>query len=303
MKKILLIGAFCVVIVAIIAGGLLYYNYERDESAKSMGYLNYDDYKRVAKAGFASSKEEKEALNFGVDTKAKYVAAKAGGFKTGEEYFTAYTNGFHDAASFRQAQELGYSTRNDFDKGQAGGFKTGEEYFTAYTNGFHDAASFRQAQELGYSTRNDFDKGQAGGFANAAEWGEANRGGFDNATLYHAALRRGAQTLDQYKSMTDGNNMIARGADGTSYNRSQCLENDLGKMFYFSGKIIDVLSPYRVKVSIFTAESNFANVMFMEPVAGNMRKDQTIHFLGRLTDLGTGVIISHDISDAELYSP
>lgn len=213
-------------------------------------------------------------------------------------YKRSVAAGFSTKAEENEAFNFGVDTKVKYDAAKRGGFTSGLEWTKANEKGFENVKDYKEATSLGYEDAAAYKDGIQRGYSNASEASAGKAGGFANANEYRIAVNRGVKTRTVLLNLIDGNKMIARCADGTTYSRHMCDQKEVGQRFYFKGKIIDVYSEYKAVIKIFSEKGNNANVIFRDPVMSSFSKEQPIYFWGTLTDLGTGVMIRHDIGDA-----
>lgn len=128
----------------------------------------------------------------------------------------------------------------------------------------------------------------------------AKEGGFLSLNEFRLAQSRRVTTREEFLTAIDGNRMIDRCADGMTYEKKMCSEESLGKKFIFDGSVYNVKSQYEAQIKLSTIKGNYADVIFRENIAGKFRQGEVLKFAGTITDIGTGIIISHTITDAVL---
>jgi hypothetical protein len=247
---------------------------EIQNKAKSLLYSNFDDYEKGQNGGFKSGTEFSMASNMG--------------FSKASEYRDALKRGFSNKNDYDSAKSLGYPSNEDYEKGKLGGFSNYNEYSRAKNKGFENAELFRFALNGGFNFPYEAEAAREGGFANLDE--------------YNLALSRNVTTKQEFLDVIDGNKMIDKCADGMTYERKLCSEKSLGKRFVFNGSVYNVKSAYKADIRLSTSEGNYADVVFRENVAARFRKGESIKFVGTLSFVGTGIIISHTITDADLVN-
>ena len=96
----------------------------------------------------------------------------------------------------------------------------------------------------------------------------------------------------------EGNRVIAESSIGTSFQKEQYEKDNLGQTFNFVGMVQDVVSERAIIVMI--DSRNYANVTFLKENVSNYGKGESIQFTAKIAEFGTGILIKHDLTDAEL---
>ena len=100
----------------------------------------------------------------------------------------------------------------------------------------------------------------------------------------------------------DGNAVLTKCADeGMTYDKTKCREANIGKILNFKASVFDVKSATTITMKI--SHGNYADVVFRSKVGDIVKKEQILNFRGRLSRVGTGILVNHDIEDAVLESP
>ena len=98
-------------------------------------------------------------------------------------------------------------------------------------------------------------------------------------------------------SIPEGNRVIADADKGTTLQKDRHKEASKGKVFDFEGEVEDVTDTHTLTVEI--DSGNHANVKFTEPV-DKLEKGTQIKFKAKIAEFGTGILINHELTNAEL---
>lgn len=108
-----------------------------------------------------------------------------------------------------------------------------------------------------------------------------------------------AVTVTPSIPMAPGNTVLIQCADGeTTQIREKCKETNTGKFFNFSGLVEEVSSNKEIKVKI--SVGNYAVVTSDRDIASGLGEGQVVEFFGMLENPGTGIMVSHKITKAQL---
>ena len=284
--------------------------------AKKFGVSSKEGYVNAIKGGFKDGDSYYAALARGFDSveiknKANallysnfddYDKGQAGGFKSGTEYSQASNMGFTLASEYRDALKLGFNNKNEYTSAKSLGYQNSEQYEKGKLGGFSNYKEYAQAQNKGFENAELYRFALNGGFNFPYEAEAARRGGFTNLNEYNLALSRNVTTKQEFQDAIDGNKMIDKCADGMTYEKKLCEEKSLGKRFVFNGSVYNVKTAYKADIRLSTNEGNYADVVFRQNVASRFRKGESIKFVGTLSFVGTGILISHTIIDADLVN-
>lgn len=98
-------------------------------------------------------------------------------------------------------------------------------------------------------------------------------------------------------SIPEGNKVISDADKGTTLQKDNHKAANKGKTFDFEGEVQDVTDNNTLKVML--DSGNYATVTFGESVA-HLDKGSQIKFRAKLEEFGTGILINHDLANAEM---
>lgn len=103
---------------------------------------------------------------------------------------------------------------------------------------------------------------------------------------------------EAFQRANDGNAIIAKAFEGTSFQKEQYEQRHLGRRYYFKGNVTDVKSERRITVML--DAGNHANVTFDTTDVSSFKEDKVVYFSAVIEAFGTGILINHDLGEAKL---
>lgn len=286
-------------LLVIVASTHFFIQYKDGEAARAQGYRSYSEMVKSIESGFKDSAEYFDALEKGFSDKVSYAEASKQGLDS-VEYLKFKKGGFASKDEYQKALAFGLEDGSQYRAAIAGGFTSVGEFLEASQKGFSNIAMFRKSVAMGIDNFSDYQSAIAQGYPSGKALAEGRSGDFQNYAEYQAAKSVGVRTRKALLEFLDGNKSIEKCADGMTLEKQICKQEKLGKRLFFRGQIVNVSTENEALVRLHTAEGNFADVKFRNPIGRTLSKDQGVNFWGVLKFVGTGIITNHQISDVVL---